>query len=77
MLGLGLTYDFDDRFGIRAEWEGFFAVGDDEETGESDVDLSVSELFSGFRERKTGRRKSFRLRPYAKRTPVPVLGVYG
>lgn len=39
MLGFGLKYDFTDRIGIRGEWERFFAVGDDEETGQSDVDL--------------------------------------
>jgi OOP family OmpA-OmpF porin len=39
LLGFGLKYDFTERIGIRGEWERFFAVGDDEETGESDVDL--------------------------------------
>ncbi len=39
LLGFGLKYDFTERVGIRGEWERFFAVGDDEETGQSDVDL--------------------------------------
>lgn len=41
LLGFGLKYDFTERIGIRGEWERFFAVGDDEETGQSDVDLTT------------------------------------
>ncbi len=39
MFGIGLKYDFTQRFGIRAEWERFVDVGDAATTGESDIDL--------------------------------------
>lgn len=39
LLGFGFKYDFTERIGIRGEWERFFAVGDDEETGQTDIDL--------------------------------------
>ncbi len=39
MFGIGLKYDFTERFGIRVEWERFLDVGDAATTGEADVDL--------------------------------------
>ncbi len=39
MFGIGLKYDFTERFGIRGEWERFLDVGDAAPTLEFDVDL--------------------------------------
>ncbi len=39
VLGLGAEYAFNDSFAMRAEWERFFDVGDEDRTGEGDVDL--------------------------------------
>ncbi len=39
MFGIGLKYDFTERFGIRGEWERFVDVGDAGTTGEADIDL--------------------------------------
>jgi len=38
-FGLGARYDFTKSLGVRAEWERFQSVGDENTTGESDVDL--------------------------------------
>jgi OOP family OmpA-OmpF porin len=44
--GLGLKYDFSKTVGARAEWDRFKDVGDDNTTGQSDVDLlSVGVVF--------------------------------
>ena len=44
--GLGLKYDFSKTVGVRAEWERFKDVGDDNTTGQSDIDLlSVGVVF--------------------------------
>jgi OOP family OmpA-OmpF porin len=44
--GLGLKYDFSKTVGVRAEWERFQDVGDENTTGQSDVDLlSVGVVF--------------------------------
>lgn len=46
MFGLGLKYDVTNNVSVRAEWERFTDVGDDNTTGQSDVDfLSVGILF--------------------------------
>jgi OOP family OmpA-OmpF porin len=45
-FGLGLKYDFSKIVGVRAEWERFMDVGDDNTTGQSDIDLlSVGVVF--------------------------------
>jgi OmpA-OmpF porin, OOP family len=45
-FGLGLKYDFSKTVGVRAEWERFMDVGDNNTTGQSDVDLlSVGVVF--------------------------------
>jgi len=38
-LGLGVRYNFTKQFGIRAEYERYFNIGDKDKTGESDVDM--------------------------------------
>jgi OOP family OmpA-OmpF porin len=44
--GLGLKYDFSKTVGVRAEWERFKDVGDNNTTGQSDIDLlSVGVVF--------------------------------
>lgn len=44
--GLGLKYDFSKTVGVRAEWERFKDVGDDNTTGQGDIDLlSVGLVF--------------------------------
>lgn len=37
--GIGANYAFDKQWGIRAEWERFNKLGDEDTTGESNVDL--------------------------------------
>lgn len=37
--GIGLSYAFNKELGIRAEWERFEKVGDEDKTGQSDIDL--------------------------------------
>ncbi len=45
-FGLGAQYDFSKKAGIRAEWERFQDVGNQDTTGQSDVDLlSLSLVF--------------------------------
>ncbi|HVY04515.1 MAG TPA: outer membrane beta-barrel protein [Burkholderiales bacterium] len=39
LLGLGATYDFTPNFGVRAEIERHFDLGDEDTTGKGDVDL--------------------------------------
>ncbi len=39
MFGIGLKYDFTERFGIRGEWESFLDVGDAAPALEFDIDL--------------------------------------
>jgi OOP family OmpA-OmpF porin len=44
--GLGVKYDFNKTTGMRAEWERFKDVGDENKTGQADLDLlSVSLVF--------------------------------
>ena len=43
--GVGLQYDFSNQFGLRAEWQQYSSLGDDNTTGQGDVDvMSVSAL---------------------------------
>jgi opacity protein-like surface antigen len=39
VLGAGAQYSFNDRFGVRLEWDRHFDLGSEEIIGESDVDL--------------------------------------
>lgn len=44
--GVGVKYDFNKTIGMRAEWEKFKDVGDENETGQGDIDLlSLSLVF--------------------------------
>lgn len=44
--GLGAAWNINDSFSLRVEYQRFFDVGDDEETGELDIDLlSIGVLF--------------------------------
>jgi len=38
-LGLGAQYNFTKSVGLRMEWERYFEVGDQDETGDTDIDL--------------------------------------
>jgi OOP family OmpA-OmpF porin len=38
-LGLGGQYNLSKSVGLRVEWERYFKVGDQDTTGETDVDL--------------------------------------
>jgi OmpA-OmpF porin, OOP family len=47
LLGIGAVLNFTQNFGIRAEWERHLNIGDDNTTGESDIDiLSLGLQFS-------------------------------
>jgi len=39
LYGIGADYNFTDRFTVRAEWEVYQNIGDDNTTGESDVEM--------------------------------------
>jgi len=39
MAGAGLQFDINRTVGLRVEWENYFDVGDDNKTGQSDVQL--------------------------------------
>ncbi len=39
MYGIGADYNFTNNFALRVEWELYQNIGDDNSTGESDVDL--------------------------------------
>ena len=39
LLAIGAAYNFTPRFALRAEYERHFNVGDDDTTGQSDIDL--------------------------------------
>lgn len=44
--GLGVQYDFTNQVGLRGEWQTYSSIGDDNSTGQSDVDvISASVLF--------------------------------
>jgi len=49
MLGGGAQYSFNDRFGVRLEWDHYFDVGSEDITGESDIDLFAIGLRYNFR----------------------------
>ena len=43
---LGVQYDFTNQFGVRAEWQTYSNVGDQNTTGQTDIDvIGVSALF--------------------------------
>lgn len=48
-LGLGAQYNLSKSVGIRAEWERYFKVGDEDTTGETDVDLISASVVYMFR----------------------------
>lgn len=39
LYGIGATYNLTNNFALRAEWERYNNIGDDNSTGESDVDM--------------------------------------
>jgi len=46
LYGVGVQYDFTDRFGLRGEWARYSNVGDSNTTGQTDVDVTgVSVLY--------------------------------
>lgn len=46
LAGIGGTWNINENFSLRAEYQKFFDVGDDEKTGESDIDvINLSVLF--------------------------------
>lgn len=46
LAGIGGTWHINENFSLRAEYQKFFDVGDDEKTGESDIDvITLSVLF--------------------------------
>jgi OOP family OmpA-OmpF porin len=46
LAGIGGTWHINENFSLRAEYQKFFDVGDDEKTGESDIDvINLSVLF--------------------------------
>ena len=49
LLGVGAEYRFTSNFGVRAEWERMFDVGDENKTGQGDVDLFTIALNWYFR----------------------------
>ena len=44
MLGLGGSFKATRQVGVRLEWERFLSIGDEDTTGESDVDLFSASL---------------------------------
>ena len=43
--GLGVQWDINNQFGLRAEWQQYSSLGDDATTGQSDVEvIGVSAL---------------------------------
>jgi opacity protein-like surface antigen len=49
VLGGGVQYNINDRFGVQLEWDRHFDVGSEDITGESDVDLFALGLRYNFR----------------------------
>jgi OOP family OmpA-OmpF porin len=47
-FGIGVKYDFNSTVGVRAEWQRFMSIGNDN-TGKSDVDLLSASLVYRFR----------------------------
>ena len=50
LYGLGVQYDFTDRFGLRGEWVRYSNVGDSNQTGQTDVDVMGASLLYRFYE---------------------------
>lgn len=48
MFGLGASFDIGKTIAVRIEWERFADVGDEDETGQSDVDLLSASLVFRF-----------------------------
>lgn len=48
-LGLGAQYNLTKSVGLRAEWERYFKVGDEDTTGEVDIDLVSASIVYTFR----------------------------
>jgi OOP family OmpA-OmpF porin len=48
-LGLGAQYNLSESVGLRAEWERYFKVGDENTTGEMDIDLISASIVYTFR----------------------------
>lgn len=48
-LGVGAQYNLSKSVGLRAEWERYFKVGDEDTTGEMDVDLITASVIYTFR----------------------------
>lgn len=48
-LGLGAQYNLSKSVGLRAEWERYFKVGDEDTTGEVDIDLISASIVYTFR----------------------------
>lgn len=48
-LGLGAQYNLSESLGLRAEWERYFKVGDEDTTGEVDIDLFSASIVYTFR----------------------------
>ena len=48
-LGLGAQYNLSESVGLRAEWERYFKVGDEDTTGEMDIDLISASIVYTFR----------------------------
>jgi OOP family OmpA-OmpF porin len=48
MFGIGGSFNVTDKFGFRVEYEKFLDVGDEDTTGQSDVDLISASVFFRF-----------------------------
>jgi OOP family OmpA-OmpF porin len=48
MFGIGGSFNITKKFGVRVEYEKFLDVGDEDTTGQSDVDLISASLFFRF-----------------------------
>jgi len=48
MFGIGASFNFTSKFGVRVEYEKFLDVGDEDTTGQSDVDLISASLVFRF-----------------------------
>jgi len=48
MFGIGGSFNISEKFGVRVEYEKFLDVGDDDTTGQSDVDLISASLVFRF-----------------------------
>lgn len=46
--GLGVQYEFNDRLGMRAEWQNFLNIGDEVTTGQNDISTMALSLLYKF-----------------------------